>query len=64
MEKTRENGYKLHQNGFDLDIRNILLTSMEQPPQGCSRVPVLKVFKTEQGARNLIYTPFSLTNWI
>lgn len=58
VEKTRANGYKLHQNKFDLDIRNILLPSMEQPPQGCSGVPVLNVFKTEQGARISSVQPF------
>ena len=62
MEKTRGNGYKLHQErGFtsiqDRYCLGFLYSEnnhpLEQPPQGCGRVPIAGGFQDAigQGAR-------------
>ncbi|GAB0186318.1 hypothetical protein GRJ2_001097100 [Grus japonensis] len=55
MEKTWGNGYKLYQEGFHHKTGNFYNdnSSMEQPPQGFGRVPIVGGFQDAvgQGAR-------------
>jgi len=70
MEKTRSNGYKLHQERFHFDIGNKCFTvrtiiHWNNVPRDVVKSPSLEVFKMQldRVLDNFIYAPFPMKCW-